>query len=64
MNIYIEYLHNIYIIPTYSYETYEMAYERGWWIAYKQPKNENEFKNIIQDSLQWSYTKYFGVKYS
>jgi hypothetical protein len=63
MNIYIEYLNNIYIIPTSTNETYEMAYERAWWIAKKEPKTIEEFNKIIDDSFIWSYEKFYGISY-
>ena len=63
MNIYIEYLNNIYIIPSYIIETYEMSYERAWWIAKKQPKNIEDFNNIVEQSLIWSFNKYYNVDY-
>jgi len=63
MNIYIEYLNNIYIIPSYINETYEMSYERAWWIAKKQPKTPEELNTIINESLSWSFNKYYGVDY-
>jgi hypothetical protein len=63
MNIYIEYLNNTYIIPILINETYEMAYERGWWIASKEPKNIEEFNKYINDSFIWSFKKYYNVSY-
>lgn len=63
MNIYIEYLNKIYIIPTSINETYEMAYERAWWIAKKEPQTIEEFNNITNESLIWSFKKFYGVNY-
>jgi hypothetical protein len=40
-----------------------MSYERAWWIAKKQPKTPEELNTIINESLCWSFNKYYGVHY-
>jgi hypothetical protein len=63
MFIYIEYKGNIYQIPTLETESYEISYQRAWWIVLKEPKNIQEYQKYIQESYKWSFENYYGVKY-
>lgn len=44
-------------------ESMDLFYERGWYIAGKKPKNNEEYEKYVTLSKIWINSKYFGCVY-
>ena len=60
----IEYNGISYLINKDLYESDDIFYKRLWFICKQQPKNKEEFNEIINYSLFWKNNYYYGCKYN
>jgi hypothetical protein len=58
----LKYNGKIYRIAKQPFETEEQAMDRVWYIVNNKNKIES-FNELVLESLQWMYEKYYKVKY-